>query len=211
MPSAASMQPPTFIPDADANTDTDARPRPQFQMPTPRAKASDIQKGERLALFNYYEVTDTDSQFIHCTDENGQGVRIGRAIVDHSMVSTSQYHKSEKVSRTRLAQLIETVGHAPFRVTFDKQVQSTAVADALEGEDLSTKAKRRKVVSAAMKGEERVMHARLWRSLEDDPEMELGRYKVVDLEKSTPGKPAQRLVDTRTVKEVIVEGVRYYT
>ena len=41
--------------------------------------------------------------------------------------------------------------------------------------------------------------------------LQLGRYKVVDLEASEPGKPAQRLVDTRTVTEVVVEGVRYYT
>ena len=54
------------------------------------------------------------------------------------------------------------------------------------------------------------MHAKLKRSFEDDVEMELGRYRVVDLEKSEPGKPAPRLVDTRTVSELVVEGVRYY-
>jgi hypothetical protein len=61
-----------------------------------------------------------------------------------------------------------------------------------------------------MEGEKRVMHARLWRGVEDDVEMELGRYKVVDLEKSEPGKPAMRLVDTRTVTELVFEGVRYH-
>lgn len=177
---------------------------------TARATADKIVVGERLALFNYYTVTDIDKEYVHCTDDNGQGVRIGRSIVNHSMVSTTQYTQEEKVSRTRLALLIEGLGHAPFRITFNKQVQSTAVADGLAGEDLSTQPKRRKLLKTLMEGEERVMHARLWRSREDDPEMELGRYKVVDLEKSTPGKPAQRLVDTRTIKEVIVEGVRYY-
>ena len=178
--------------------------------PAPRVSSAKVTNGERLALFNYYIVTATDSEYVHCTDENGQGVRISRAIVDSAMISTTQYTSEKKVTRTRLAQIIEGLGHAPFRVTFNKQVQSTAVADALDGKDLGTQAKRRKVVKALMEGEERVMHCRLWRSTEDDPEMELGRYKVVDLEKSEPGKPAQRLVDTRTVKEVVVEGVRYH-
>ena len=177
---------------------------------TARATADKVVVGERLALFNYYLVTTIDGEYVHCTDENGNGVRIGRGIVDGSMVSTTQYSKEEKVTRTRLAQLIEGLGHAPFRVTFNKQVQSTTVADGLDKVDMTTQAKRRKIVKTLMEGEERVMHARLWRSHEDDPEMELGRYKVVDLEKSTPGKPAQRLVDTRTIKEVVVEGTRYY-
>jgi hypothetical protein len=33
---------------------------------------------------------------------------------------------------------------------------------------------------------------------------------VVDLEASKPGEPAIRMVDTRTVSEVVAEGVRYY-
>ena len=85
----------------------------------------------------------------------------------------------------------------------------TTVADGLADADLGTQAKRRKVVKALMEGEQRVMHARLWRSAEDDVEMELGRYKVVDLEASKPGKPAQRLVDTRTISELVVEGIKY--
>jgi hypothetical protein len=143
-------------------------------------------------------------------DEKGNRLRISKGIVDDSMHSTDQYAKSERVTRTRLAQIMEGVGHAAFRVIFQKQVTPTSIADELEGKDVSTKTKRRKVVSELMKGEKRVMHAKLQRSIEDDVEMELGRYKVVDLEKSEPGKPAPRLVDTRTVSELVVEGTRYY-
>lgn len=178
----------------------------------PKATADKVVVGERLAMFNYYVVTDVDSGYIHCKDHNGQGVRIGRGIVADAMTSTSQFTREEKVTKTRLAQIMEGLGHAAFRVTFTKQVASTAVADGLDGKDLGSQAKRRKVVKSLMDGEKRVMHARLWRSSEgDDVEMELGRYKVVDLEASEPGKPAQRLVDTRTVTELVVEGVRYHT
>ena len=58
-----------------------------------------------------------------------------------------------------------------------------------------------------MEGEERVMHCKLQRSVEDDPQMELGRYKVIDLENSKPNQPAMRLVDTRTIKWLVVDGL----
>jgi hypothetical protein len=179
-------------------------------MTTPRAASKKVVVGERLALFNYYKVDKIDAEDIHCTDENGQTLRISHSIVDNSMVSTTQYTESKKVTRSELARRIETFGHAPFQVKFNKQVQANTVADGLDKEDLSSQAKRRKLVSKLMKGEERIMHARLWRSAEDENEIELGRFKVVDLEASTPGHPAQRLVDTRTVQEVVSEGVRYY-
>lgn len=178
----------------------------------PKATADKVVVGERMAMFNYYVVTEVDGNYVHCTDHNGQSVRIGRGIVADAMTSTSQFTREEKVTKTRLAQIMEGLGHAAFRVTFTKQVAATTVADGLDGKDLASQAKRRKVVKQLMDGEKRVMHARLWRSAEgDDVEMELGRYKVVDLEASEPGKPAQRLVDTRTVTELVVEGVRYYT
>ncbi len=174
------------------------------------AKASDVKVGEFMTLFNYYKVESIDHEYIHVVDERGNRLRISKGIVNDSMHSTDQYAKSERVTRTRLAQLIEGIGHAAFRVTFQKQVTPTSIADELEDRDLSTKAKRRKVVNEIMRGEKRVMYAKLQRSIEDDVLLELGRYKVIDLEKSEPGKPAPRLVDTRTVSELVVEGVRYY-
>ena len=108
-----------------------------------------------------------------------------------------------------MAQIIEGVGHLPFQVCFLKKADAKSVADALDGADLSTQAKRRKLAKELLDGEERVMHAKLKRSAEDDTELELGRYKVIDLEKSTPGHPAFRLVDTRTVNWVIVDGVKF--
>jgi hypothetical protein len=175
----------------------------------PKALASEVKVGERLALFSYYRVDSVDGSFVNVTDEDGNQVRVGREIVDSSMVSTTQFAKTTKVGQTRMAQIIEGLGQLPFCVCFAKKVDPNAVADGLDGADLSSQAKRRKLLKTLMEGEERVMHCRLHRSTEDDVEMELGRYKVVDLEASTPGKPAQRLVDTRTVKWLIVDGVKF--
>lgn len=176
---------------------------------TSKARAADVKVGERLALFSYYTVNDIDSQWVHCTDEHGKNIRIGRPIVDSSMISTTQFSKTTKVGQTRMAQIIEGLGQIPFCVCFNKKVEANSVADGIDGQDISTQAKRRKLVKTLMMGEERVMHCRLHRSIDDDVEMELGRYKVIDLEASTPGKPAQRLVDTRTIKWIVAEGTKF--
>lgn len=183
-------------------------------MPPSKASASKVAVGERLALFSYYVVDSVDSGaggYIYCTDEHGSQVQIGKAIVDSSMVSTTQFNKTTKVTQTRMAQILESLGHLPLCVCFNKKVEPTHVADELEGKDISSKAKRRKVVKDLMTGEERIMHCRLFRSTEDDLEMELGRYRVIDLEKSAPGEPAQRMVDTRTIKWIIVDGIKFTT
>ena len=124
-----------------------------------------------MAIFNYYVVRYKDSEWVHVTDENGKEMRISLSLVDNQMVSTSQFEREEAVTRTQLALKIEGLGHAPFRVPFNKQVGATAVADGLAGEDIGTQAKRRRVVKKLMEGEKRVMHAKLYRSTEDDVQM----------------------------------------
>ena len=173
-----------------------------------------VKVGEHLALFSYYRGTQIDAGFVHCTDlTNGQQVRIGKGIVDNGSVhSTQQHTKDVKVTRTQLHNIMANVGHAAFRVTFNKQVAEAAVADALSGADLSTQTKRRKVVKQAMQGEQRVMHARMLRG---ETDAELGRWKVVDLEAisdpSSSDKPLPvRVVDSRTITELVVEGTRYH-
>ena len=177
-----------------------------------RTSAALVKRGERLALFNYYTVDSTDDEYVHLTDENGLKLRISNGVVDKSMVSTSQFTREFKLNRTQIGKILEGAGHLPFRVTFHKKVESNHVADGLEGKDLETPAKRRKIVKDLMEGQERIMHARLWRS-GDQSDMEFGRYKVLDLEATDAHpekKPQQRQVDTRTITELIIEGVRYY-
>ena len=156
------------------------------------------------------DVSGRHDLFFHCTDSRGERIRIGKGVVDNgSIVSTSYYSEERKVSLTQIAVIMERLGPLPFCACFLKKVNHTQVADGLEGQDISTKAKRRKVLKELMEGEERVMHARLDRSGEDDVQMELGRYRVIDLEVAPPAN-AQRLVDTRTIKWLICDGTKYY-
>ena len=87
------------------------------------------------------------------------------------------------------------------------------VADGLSGADVTTQAKRRKVVKSLMEGEERVIHARLHRTEDFDASMELGRYRVIDLDelfKHGDESRAFRLIDTRTITELIVDNELFY-
>jgi hypothetical protein len=77
---------------------------------------------------------------------------------------------------------------------------------------VSTPAKRLRAIRKGMEGEIRVLHGRLHRTRENDPDVEFGRIKVVDLEVASArtNRPAFRLVDTRSITELVVEGVLYH-
>jgi len=178
-----------------------------------RCNASKLTSGDQLYEVSFYTFQKLDGGDVHVRDREGGTILISRKLFEESIYSTKQYEREIRFTRTELAQKIETLGHAAFQVTFRKQVSSSDVADALESQDLSTRAKRRKVAKAAMEGPERKMTARLFRTEDFDASMELGRYRVIDLEefaKTKDEKTAQRLVDTRTVSELIVDNVRYY-
>ena len=178
-----------------------------------RTDVSKLREGDIFYRVLHYKVTAVDDGYVHTTSDVAGDSAIAVSLVQKSAFVTNQYAEEVKVTRTRLAQKIETLGHAAFRVTFRKQTTSTDVADGLLGADVSTQTKRRKIVKQLMEGEERVMHARLHRTEDFDAAMELGRYRVVDLEellKHGEEKRAHRMIDTRTVTELVVDNVRYY-
>ena len=172
-----------------------------------------LKAGDILYEVSYHTVNKVDDEYVYVTTEGGTGqIRISRSIVRDSIFSTDQYAKEEKITRTMLAQKIEGLGHAAFRVSFKLQVASNDVADGLDNADMSTKTKRRKLIKELLDGKPRVMHARLFRTKDFDASMELGRYRVVDLDdlaKHGDEKRALRMVDTRTVTELVVDNIRY--
>jgi len=143
----------------------------------------------------------------------GTTLQITNDLVESIAYCTNQFEREVKMTRTELAQKIEQLGRSAFYIKFRKLVQPNDVADALDGADLSTQAKRRKVVKEAMQGKERVMHARLYYSSEADVEIELGMYRVIDLEvlfETKDEKKSIRMIDMRQISELIVDNVRYY-
>lgn len=174
---------------------------------------SDLSPGDIMYEVTYYVVKSADGDRVRVETPSGTPISISSSLVEETIFTTSQYKEEHKVSRTQLAQKIEGLGHAAFRVTFQKQVSSNDVADGLADKDLGSQAKRRRVMKGLMEGETRVMHCKLHRSAEFDASMELGRYKVVDLEnyaKTGNYGASLRMVDTRTVSELVVDNVRYF-
>ena len=178
-----------------------------------KSDASRLVPGEHMYEVTYYTVDRVDNSDVHVTDSKGTKMRISRSLAESSIYTTTQFAKEVKLTRTEMARLIESLGQSAFKVVFNKQVTSNDVADGLENEDLGNKAKRRKVLKKLWEGTERTMNARLFRTDEFDVAMELGRYRVIDLDalKETGDEArAQRLVDTRTVSELVVNNTRYH-
>lgn len=183
-------------------------------------KHTDVSKlkvGDKFYRVVHYEVTGVDGDDVHTFSDTAGKSTISRSLVEKSAFTTNQYVTEQKVTRTELAQKIETLGHAAFKVVFRKQVAANDIADGLVGADVTTQSKRRKVIKQLMEGEERVMHARLHRTEEFDASMELGRYRVIDLDEllkhgddGNHTHKAFRMIDTRTVTELVVDNKRYY-
>lgn len=181
-----------------------------------KTDVSKLKIGDKFYRVVHYEVTDIDGNDIHTVSDTAGNSYLSKSLVEKSAFTTDQYVTEQKVTRTELAQKIETLGHAAFKVVFRKHVASNDVADGIGDADVSTQAKRRKIVKKLMEGEERVMHCRLHRTEEFDASMELGRYRVIDLDELLKHgedgdvRKSFRMVDTRTVTELVVDNKRYY-
>jgi len=171
--------------------------------------------GAKLFEVSHYIFKKMDGDNAVVTDASGGEVIISRSLLEKSIYSTHQYDKEERMTRTELAQKIETLGHAAFQVKFRKQVSSNDVADGIADQAIGNQAKRRKLLKQLMEGELRTMNARLYRTADFDASIELGRYRVVDLDELEKHRDNEarclRMVDTRTIAELIVENVRYFT
>ena len=178
----------------------------------PKIDVAALKPGAYLSSHNYYVVDSVDKDVVVVRDMSGERVSIGVAVVRAECLASHQFFEDRKVTRTELSHILQNIGHAVFRVTFKKQATADSVAAGLDSEDVSTTAKRLKVIKKRLEGQERVLHGRLHRTTENDPDVEFGRIKVVDLEvaSSSSSACAFRLVDTRSITELVVEGVRYY-
>jgi hypothetical protein len=104
-----------------------------------------------------------------------------------------------------MVEALKSAGDSIFTVTFDKKVNRKTIATALMNlkELPAKKTHANKVAESMMMGEERTLVGHLTSS-----EPTMGRSTVVDLEIDS-SKYNLRLVDHRTVKQLILQNVRY--
>lgn len=174
--------------------------------------------GSRLSEMQFYTVVDphaTDSRgrrVVKVKNESGMELYITPDIVDNCMWSSDQFETTEKVSRTRLAEIFSQAHGAVFTANFNKKVDKDELETRIKeivkarpgGQVESHRAFEARFDAAVpdlTRGQERTLTGYLISS--DN----MGRSKVIDL--AIEGKNNIRQVDHRTLNWVIYKGVKY--
>ena len=171
-----------------------------------RTNACQLQIGDYLSRISYVQIVGkTRSGGLRIQNQEGLVWTIGQSIVENEMYSAGQYTEEHAVSRTEMIKALESAGDSIFTVIFDKKVNQKTIATALmDLKELPTKKTHaNKMAKSMMIGQERTLVGYL-----ASTEPKMGRSTVVDLEVD-PDKHNLRLVDHRTVRELILQNTRY--
>lgn len=179
--------------------------------PTRRTVAAALQVGDHLSRVQYYRVVARADEEGFVTVENTHGFqfKLRAEIVEAEMYSAGQYDREVRLTRSELAERLTAVGDTCFTVRFRKQVSERAVAARLavlaaDPASISDEAACRRLAKELLEGEERVLVGYLV-----DAQPRLGRSMVIDLDVEA-GEHAIRMVDHRTISELITRNVRYF-
>jgi len=217
----SSATSPAVTPAVTPTPSPSARAQPPAPAPTPKRLRDEVKPGQHLYEMNYHIVKSVERdasgvlQSVLVANLKGVESIIPAELVD--ALRSSSHHTAEYLKNpTELSRMPETFKEEPFRVTFNKKVEPNTVADALASrleEAGESQAKRRKVMRELMKGERRVMNAKLRLDMYGKPIMERGRFSVLDLDVAHKhaGDNGIRLIDSRTITELVFGGVRYYS
>ena len=168
-------------------------------MATPKMDASQLKAGDFLSRISYMRVKSLQGDNVEVENEHGFSWSISKSILEAECTTAHQYSKTEKVTRTELARILEQdVRDAVFSCCFNKLPSADDQEKALAAADLSTSAKRKRVAKELGVGPERIMYAHIVDT------HELGRVPVYDLEAK-----GERLVDLRTLKWIVFNNVKY--
>lgn len=127
-------------------------------------------------------------------------VVVSRDIVETQMHNSEVFSSEEKLSMTKVAELLEQARTTCFTVTFTTKVDKDYVSDKLAKlKDSELKAPSKAIASDLIKGKQTTLVGRLSKA-----DGKLGRSLVIDL-------PTQgyRLVDHRTIESLIIRDVKY--
>jgi hypothetical protein len=171
-----------------------------------RTSFDQIKVGDYLSETQYYKVVSKNDEQVTILNERGFDMFITKAVVEEGAYSANQHTRVEKVSRTRLVELLESAGDTIFTVHFTKQPNETAMRNKLQKvklEDFSKKNFYRQLAKDLSTGEERTLIGYLMRC-----EPKMGRSQVIDMEIGHD-KHRLRQVDHRTIQWLILKNVKY--
>lgn len=170
-----------------------------------RSNPAQLKVGDRLSRVSYMEVVSKSGSSFRVKNEEGMTWTIAGSILQNEAYAAGQYTEEQEVNRTEMVEALESAGDSVFTVVFDKKTSQKSIVAALTAIDRlpSSKADINKLAKSMMAGEERTLVGYL-----ASTEPKMGRSTVVDLEVD-PSSHRLRLVDHRTIKELILRNVRY--
>ncbi len=156
--------------------------------PQHKVRPEKVKPGDLMALVHFVRVVEVapgaDAMTVHDLDHGGGRGDInvgGRALIENAL-SADQYEEEQRVGMTRAAEVLVASHNRPLTVCFVKQGSKKTGEGA---------------------GVERVLRGRLV-----EPNGLLGRSLCEDLD-LPEGQSRLREVDHRTIKYLIVDGVKY--
>lgn len=176
----------------------------------------ELQVGDKFARVSHGTVVLVDGNSIRVRNVQGFEWSVGCDIVEREFHIAGHVVKNVKVRPSDFEHIFkDSVGDNVFQVTFNKLPSVDSGVEAIDAIDWSTAsvAAKKKAVKMAQTGEVRTLTGRLkinaFQSNDKMPEA-LGRMKVIDMDQEASGEPAERLVDLRTITELVVAGTRYH-
>ena len=175
-----------------------------------KTNTRELKEGDLLSRISFMKVTYNNGSGIGVANEEGFEWSIGSQIVANECYST-QFEKTENISRTALAEMLMSARDAIVVVDFNKQATADTVHAKLTEADGSKVTK--KMLAGLLKGESRTMTGYVIGA-----EPILGRTIMIDLEKKkvlsktkdgVEWDSRQRQVDHRTLNSVIYKNVKY--
>lgn len=160
---------------------------------------SELKEGDFVSCTQVYVVTSSGNGHtsLRCLSNNSRSDVADRLVATefHSL----QTFEERRVNHTQMAEIVKNAMGSVVELHFRKKPQPKDQADLLDGADVSTAAKRRKLVASILEGPERVMRCTI-KCINDQ-----GRAEVLDHENNSEG----RQVDLRTVYRCVFRGRAY--
>ena len=161
--------------------------------------------GTKFSRISYGEVVDVTPTSVEVKNEEGLKWTVGRSIFEEEFFTPNQFAETEEVTRTAMIQVIDSNPRIIMTVKFKKKPEQKALVDTVQGlldaDDRPSIGTLRKILKSAVEGEMRTMVGR-HQGVYDD----FGRLMFTDMEADDS---RLRLVDPRTVEEIVVENVKY--
>ena len=173
------------------------------------SKFKSLKKGDVLSETQYYTVMEVFPGKVKVKSDDDVVIELGAGYVDQCVTSASQFEKTEKLTRTALAEKFLTSTRVALTVNFNQKVDEKSVEEKLrtalskpKSVDVKT------LVKEVTTGEERTLVGRHYGHVN-----EFGRVQIVDMEvvkdSSKPYDVRLRQVDPRSINWLIVDSVKY--